>query len=93
MAKHPISVFRLGKRKRGHSKMDLPNVLAEMQAEEERNRAQLDQHIHLLLSEVREARDHEVALGREKIAQNAAFNQAFLDVLRLLVQAMSSQRV
>lgn len=67
--------------------MDLPTVLAEMQAEEERNQAQRDQHIQLLLSE---ARQHEAALRREEIAQNAAFNQAFLGVLGQLVQAMSS---
>lgn len=63
-----------------------------MQAEEERNRAQRDQHIRLLLSEAREARKNEAALRREAIAQNAAFNQAFLGVLGQPVQAMGSRQ-
>lgn len=60
------NVFGLGKRKRGHSKLDLPSVLAEMQAEGERNRAQRDEHIQLLLSKAREARENEAVLRREE---------------------------
>lgn len=68
-------------------------MFAEMRAEGERNCAQRDQHIQLLLSEAREARENEAALRREEIAQNAAFNRAFLGVLGQLVQAMGSRRV
>ncbi|XP_029902354.1 zinc finger and SCAN domain-containing protein 20-like [Myripristis murdjan] len=81
-----------GKRKRGH-RLDLPELLAEMRADEERNRAERHQHIQLLLNEAREAREHEAALQREQMAQTAAFNQAFLGVLGQLVQVMSSRRV
>lgn len=64
-----------------------------MQAEEEWNHAQRDEHIQLLLSEAHKARENEAALRREEIAQNAAFNQAFLGVLGQLVQEMGSRRV
>ncbi|XP_054870005.1 uncharacterized protein LOC118470775 isoform X2 [Amphiprion ocellaris] len=57
------------KRKRCNRKLDLPSVLVEMQAEKERNRAQHDENIWLLLSE---ARENEAALQREEMAQNAA---------------------
>ncbi|XP_035801255.1 uncharacterized protein LOC118469880 [Amphiprion ocellaris] len=91
----PIS----GKRKRGHRKLDLASILGEMQAAEERRRAQHDEHFQLLLSSAREAREQEVALQeqevalrREEMAQNAAFHQAVLNLMEKLLEAMSSWR-
>ncbi|XP_054873029.1 uncharacterized protein LOC129350489 [Amphiprion ocellaris] len=80
-----LSTSTSSKRKRCNRKLDLPSVLVEMQAEKERNHAQHDENIWLLLSE---ARENEAALQREEMVQNAAFNQSFLGVLGQLVQAV-----
>ncbi len=56
------------------------------------NRAQRKCHLQMALEEARQAREQEAALRAEEHSQMAAFNQAFLNVMRMLVQAMSGRR-
>ncbi|KAG7234540.1 hypothetical protein INR49_003926, partial [Caranx melampygus] len=72
-----------GKRKRSLFKQEHMAVLREIQAEEI---AQEQSHMQLLLTEAWEAREMEATLRREESAQIAAFNEAFLGLLGLLVQ-------
>lgn len=51
--------------------------------------AQRAEHVQLILQDAREARDSEALLRREEIAQNAAFNEAFLGILNQLAQVIS----
>ncbi|KAL1250551.1 hypothetical protein QQF64_018347 [Cirrhinus molitorella] len=48
-------------------------------------------HLQMALEVARQAREQEAALRAEEHAQTAAFNQAFLNVMGLLVQAMSGR--
>ncbi|KAI3357903.1 hypothetical protein L3Q82_016279, partial [Scortum barcoo] len=45
------TVIEAGKRKRVLTRPDLQSMLGEMQSEDERNRAQRDHHVHLLLGD------------------------------------------
>ncbi len=69
--------------------------VADMQ-EQEQNRTQRDRHLQMILEEARQearqARAQEAALRVEEHSQTAAFNQAFLDIMGRLVQAMSGRR-
>lgn len=71
------------------------SVLREMQVadiqQQELNRAQRELHLQMAIDEARQAREQEAALRREENAQTAAFNQAFLNVMGMLVQAMSNR--
>ncbi|KAK7879836.1 hypothetical protein WMY93_033496 [Mugilogobius chulae] len=80
-----------GKRKRGHDQSAIVAALHEMQAEDRQqqdlDRIQRDKHLDRLLTEAREAREHEDAIRRE----TAAFNQSFLAVLGKLAEAIGRQ--
>ncbi len=60
--------------------------------QQEQNRTQRDRHLQMILEEARQARAQEAALRVEEHFQMAAFNQAFLDIMGRLVQAMSGRR-
>ncbi|XDV29348.1 hypothetical protein PO909_032485 [Leuciscus waleckii] len=60
--------------------------------QQELNRAQRELHLQMAIDEARQAREQEVALRTEENAQTAAFNQAFLNVMGMLVQAMSGRQ-
>ncbi len=60
--------------------------------QQEQNRTQRERHFQMTLEEARQAREQEAALRVEEHSQTAAFNQAFLDVMGMLVQAMSGRR-
>ncbi len=64
--------------------------------QQEQNRTQRDRHLQMILEEARQearqARAQEAALRVEEHSQMAAFNQAFLDIMGRLVQAMSGRR-
>lgn len=55
----------------------------------EREMAQRAEHVQLILQDAREARESEALLRREEIAQNAAFNEAFLGIMNQLAQVIS----
>ncbi len=59
---------------------------------QEQNRTQRERHLQMTLEEARQARVQEAALRVEEHSQTAAFNQAFLDIMGRLVQAMSGRR-
>ncbi|KTF71819.1 hypothetical protein cypCar_00037521 [Cyprinus carpio] len=84
-----------GKRKRNMHHQEHLAVLREMQVadiqQQELNRAQRELHLQMAIDEARQAREQEAALRREENAQTAAFNQAFLNVMGMLVQAMSNR--
>ncbi|CAM4526992.1 unnamed protein product [Leuciscus chuanchicus] len=85
-----------GKRKRSMHHQEHLAVLREMQVadiqQEELNRAQRELHLQMAIDEARQAREQEAALRTEENAQTAAFNQAFLNVMGMLVQAMSGRQ-
>ncbi len=60
--------------------------------QQEQNRTQRECHLQMTLEEARQAREQEAALRVEEHSQTAAFNQAFLDVMGMLVKAMSGRR-
>ncbi len=60
--------------------------------QQEQNRTQREHHLQMILEEARQARAQEAALRVEEHSQTAAFNQAFLDIMGRLVQAMSGRR-
>ncbi len=60
--------------------------------QQEQNRTQRERHLQMTLEEARQAREQEAALRVEEHSQTAAFNQAFLDVMGMLVKAMSGRR-
>ncbi|KAK7124042.1 hypothetical protein R3I93_000066 [Phoxinus phoxinus] len=84
-----------GKRKRSMHHQEHLAVLREMQVadiqQQELNRAQRELHLQMAVDEARQAREQEAALRREENAQTAAFNQAFLNVMGMLVQTMSDR--
>ncbi|KAM9447000.1 uncharacterized protein Hap1MRO34_023451 isoform 1-T2 [Clarias gariepinus] len=79
-----------GKRKRSLHHQKHLAVLREMQVadieQQELNRAQRERHLQMALEEAKQARKQEAALRAEKHSQTAAFNQAFLNVMGMLVQ-------
>ncbi|XP_077091517.1 uncharacterized protein LOC143742519 isoform X1 [Siphateles boraxobius] len=85
-----------GKRKRNMHHQEHLAVLREMQVadiqQQELNRAQRERHLQMAIDEARQAREQEAGLRTEENAQTAAFNQAFLNVMRMLVQAMSGRQ-
>ncbi|CAM4623371.1 unnamed protein product [Leuciscus chuanchicus] len=85
-----------GKRKRSMHHQEHLAVLREMQVadiqQQELNRAQRELHLQMAIDEARQAREQEAALRTEENAQTAAFNQAFLNVMGMLVQAMSGRQ-
>ncbi len=97
---HYFLRFGPGKRKRSLQHQEHVAVLREMQVadmqEQEQNRTQRDRHLQMILEEARQearqARAQEAALRVEEHSQTAAFNQAFLDIMGRLVQAMSGRR-
>ncbi len=60
--------------------------------QQEQNRTQRERHLQMTLEKARQAREQEAALRVEEHSQTAAFNQAFLDVMGMLVKAMSGRR-
>ncbi len=56
---------------------------------QEQSLTQRECHLQMTLEEARQARVQEAALRVEEHSQTAAFNQAFLDIMGRLVQAMS----
>lgn len=60
--------------------------------QQELNRAQRDRHVQMAIEEARLAREQEAALRAEENAQTAGFNQAFLNVMGMLVKAISGQQ-
>ncbi len=60
--------------------------------QQELNRAQREHNLQMALEEGRQVREQEAALRAEEHTQMAAFNQAFLNVMGMLVQAMSGRR-
>ncbi len=60
--------------------------------QQEQNRTQRERHLQMTLEAARQAREQEAALSVEEHSQMAAFSQAFLDVMGMLVQAMSGRR-
>ncbi|KAK7891088.1 hypothetical protein WMY93_023051 [Mugilogobius chulae] len=87
----PRTPSRQMQRKRGHDQSAIVAALHEMQAEDRQqqdlDRIQRDKHLDRLLTEAREAREHEDAIRRE----TAAFNQSFLAVLGKLAEAIGRQ--
>ncbi|CAM4491202.1 unnamed protein product [Leuciscus chuanchicus] len=85
-----------GKRKRSMHHQEHLAVLREMQVadiqQQELNRAQRELHLQMAIDEARQAREQEAALRTEENAQTAAFSQAFLNVMGMLVQAMSGRQ-
>ncbi|KAM9496038.1 uncharacterized protein Hap1MRO34_022581 [Clarias gariepinus] len=84
------------KRKRSLHHQEHLAALREMQVadieQQELNRAQRERHLQMALEEAKQAREQEAALRAEEHSQTAAFNQAFLNVMGMLVQAMSGRR-
>ncbi|CAM4682913.1 unnamed protein product [Leuciscus chuanchicus] len=85
-----------GKRKRSMHHQEHLAVLREMQVadiqQQELNRAQRELHLQMAIDEARQAREQEAALRTEENAQTTAFNQAFLNIMGMLVQAMSGRQ-
>ncbi|KAF4114333.1 hypothetical protein G5714_004556 [Onychostoma macrolepis] len=85
-----------GKRKRSLHHQEHLAILREMQVadiqQQELNRAQRERHLQMALDEASQAREQEAALRAEEHSQTAAFNQAFLNVMGMLVQAKSGRR-
>ncbi|XP_077065632.1 uncharacterized protein LOC143718456 [Siphateles boraxobius] len=85
-----------GKRKRNMHHQEHLAVLREMQVadiqQQELNRVQRERHLQMAIDEAWQAREQEAASRTEERAQTAAFNQAFLNVMRMLVQAMSGRQ-
>ncbi|KAM9494324.1 uncharacterized protein Hap1MRO34_004261 [Clarias gariepinus] len=85
-----------GKRKQSLHHQEHLAALREMQVadieQQELNRAQRERHLQMALEEAKQAREQEAALRAEEHSQTAAFNQAFLNVMGMLVQAMSGRR-
>ncbi|XP_056465696.1 uncharacterized protein LOC130404807 [Gadus chalcogrammus] len=89
------------KRKRSLSQQEhsaqVTDCLREMHsddiAQQDRARAQRDDHLQLLLIDAREAREQEASLRREEAAQTSEFHRSFLGVFGQLVEAMRDRRV
>lgn len=58
----------------------------------EKQMAQRAEHAQLILQEAREARESEALQRRGEIAQNGAFNKAFLGFMNQLVQVISKKK-
>lgn len=88
--------FCPGKRKRSQHHQEHISILKQMQVanieQQELNRAQRDRHVQMAIEEARLAREQEAALRAEENAQTAGFNQAFLNVMGMLVKAISGQQ-
>ncbi|KAM9331776.1 uncharacterized protein KZ484_017030 [Pholidichthys leucotaenia] len=89
----PSTLSRTGKRKQSNPKQDLSTIFASMQeAERKQHREQMElqrQQVELnslLVDEVRQSRDAEVAVRREEIAQNAALNNTLMAILETLAR-------
>ncbi|XP_052406664.1 uncharacterized protein LOC127952314 isoform X2 [Carassius gibelio] len=84
-----------GKRKRNMHHQEHLAFLREMQVtdilQQKLNRERREQYLQMAIDEARQAREQEAALRREENAQTAAFNQAFLNIMGMLVQAMSNR--
>lgn len=72
----------------GHG-VDVASFCSGMRDVKEREMAQRAEHVQLILQDAREARESEALLRREEIAQNAAFNEAFLGIMNQLAQVIS----
>ncbi|XP_067284024.1 uncharacterized protein [Pseudorasbora parva] len=85
-----------GKRRQNQQHQEHIAILREMQMadiqQQELNRAQRERHVQIAIDEARLAREQEAALRAEENTQTAAFNQAFLNVMGTLLQAMSGRR-
>ncbi|KAG2460295.1 TRI25 ligase, partial [Polypterus senegalus] len=91
-----VKTSEAGKRKRSLHQQEQLAVLREMHVadiqQQELNRAQRERHLQMALEEAKQAREQEAALRAEEHSQTAAFNQAFLNVMGMLVQTMSGRR-